>query len=259
MRFNPNTATPLYLQIKELLQAQIENGEFAVGDRLPSERELSEAYGVSRMTARQALQLLKQHGFTHRQVGKGTYVSRPQIDQELRELTSFTQDMTGRGLHPHSRVLHAETMAVDAETGGHLRLERGEEIVLIQRVRLADDKPIALETAYLPHRLCPSILERHDFSVDSLYQVLQGEYGLHLVWANQLIGARMPDATERSALELAARVPVLSLLRVTYDQEDRPIEFVRSCYHSERYQLRTVLREMNPVNAGDTYLGGRRS
>jgi len=258
MTLNPGGATPLYIQIKELLQTQIENGAFAVGDRLPSERELSEAYGVSRMTARQALQLLQQGGFTRRQVGKGTYVSRPQIDQELRELTSFTQDMSGRGLHPHSRVLHTGILAADAEVAGHLGVTPGEEIVLLQRVRLADDKPIALETAHLPHRLCPDILRRHDFAVESLYAVLQGEYGLHLVWANQLIGARMPDRAERAALGLPPRVPVLSLLRVTFDPEDRPIELVRSCYHSERYQLRTVLRELHAVNANEAGGGGRR-
>ena len=240
---NPNPGTPLYIQIKETLQAQIESGAVAVGDRLPSERELSETYGVSRMTARQALQLLQQSGFSRRQVGKGTYASRPQIDQELRELTSFTGDMASRGLQPRSRVLRAAVLQADMETAAHLQAGVGEEIVVLQRVRLADGKPVALETAHLLHRLCPDILAAHDFAVASLYQVLQDHYGLHLVWASQVIGARMPDRTERAALELPARVPVLSLLRVTYDQEDRPIEFVRSCYHSERFQLRTVLRE----------------
>ncbi len=255
MALNLNPATPLYIQIKETLQAQIESGAVAVGDRLPSERELSESYGVSRMTARQALQLLQQSGFSRRQVGKGTYASRPQIDQELRELTSFTEDMAGRGLRPRSRVLRAAILPADAETAAHLQANAGEEIVLLQRVRLAADKPVALETAHLLHRLCPGILAAHDFAVESLYHVLQEDYGLHLVWARQVIGARMPDRTERSALELAARVPVLSLLRVTFSPEDRPIEFVRSCYHSERFQLRTVLRE---PNANDNNLGGRR-
>ena len=74
--------------------------------------------------------------------------------------------------------------------------------------------------------------------------MLQEHYGLHLVWATQVIAARMPDRFEREALDLPKRVPVLSLLRVTYDAADRPIEFVRSCYHSERYQLRTTLRDL---------------
>jgi GntR family transcriptional regulator len=250
MALYPNAATPLYIQIKDTLQAQIESGALAVGDRLPSERELADAFGVSRMTARQALQLLQQNGLSRRQVGKGSYVSRPQIDQELRELTSFSQDMSGRGLHPASRVLRAELLAADIETASQLRAAPGEEIVVLQRVRLADGKAIALETAHLLHRLCPGILDHYDFAVESLYRVLQADYGLHQVWANQVIGARMPSRAERMALGLSPRTPVLSLQRVTYDQEDRPIEFVRSCYHSERFQLHTVLRELTANEAG---------
>lgn len=241
MQPNPNSATPLYIQIKELLQGQIQSGHFAVGDRLPSERELSEAYNVSRMTARQALQLLQQDGLTRRQVGKGTYVSRPEIDQELRELTSFTEDMAQRGLATHSRVLRAELQPADLDVAGQLGTAPGESTVVLQRIRFAGDKPIALETAHLLHRTCPGILGTHDFAHTSLYQVLLDDYGLHLVWASQVIGARMPERFERDALDLPKRVPVLSLLRVTYDAADRPIEFVRSCYHSERFQLRTEL------------------
>jgi GntR family transcriptional regulator len=244
MQPNPNSSTPLYIQIKDLLHSQIQSGQFAVGDRLPSERELSEIYNVSRMTARQALQLLQQDGLTQRQVGKGTYVARPQIDQELRELTSFTQDMTGRGLSPQNRVLKAELQPADPEVAGHLQTHSGEPTVVLQRIRLADGKAIALETAHLLHRTCPGILANHDFARASLYQVLQEHYGLHLVWATQVIAARMPDRFEREALDLPKRVPVLSLLRVTFDAADRPIEFVRSCYHSERYQLRTTLRDL---------------
>jgi GntR family transcriptional regulator len=244
MQPNPNSSTPLYIQIKDLLHAQIQSGQFAVGDRLPSERELSEAYNVSRMTARQALQLLEQDGLTQRQVGKGSYVARPQIDQELRELTSFTQDMAARGLRPQNRVLLAELQPADPEVADHLQARTGEPTVVLQRVRLADGKPIALETAHLLHCTCPGILANHDFARASLYRVLQDHYGLHLVWATQIIGARMPDRFERDALDLPKRVPVLSLFRVTYDETDRPIEFVRSCYNSERYQLRTTLRDL---------------
>ncbi len=245
MTLNQNASTPLYIQIKDLLQQQIQSGVYAEGDRLPSERELSERYGVSRMTARQALQLLSQSGIVHAQVGKGTYVSGTQIDQELRELNSFTQEMGRRGMQPSSRVLNATTL-IDAsnEVVEHLQINAGAEIVLLQRVRLADGEPMALETAYLNHILCPGILLGHDFAVDSLYQTLNEQYDLHLVWATQVITARISTTFERTALGLRADIPVLGFTRVTYDEQDRPIEYVRSCYHGERFQLRTVLREI---------------
>lgn len=244
MTLNPTGSTPLYIQIKELLQRQIEAGVFAVGQRLPSERELAEAHGVSRMTARHALLLLQQSGFTTTRVGKGTYVDRPQINQDLRDLTSFTQEMGGRGFQPTSRVLRAEVLPAAAEIAVQLGLSIGDEIVLLQRVRLADDKPVALETAHLRHSLCPRILAEHDFASESLYRVLTECYDVRPVWATQLIGARMPTRFEQEALGLGPRVPVLSLARLTFDQHDQPVEYVRSCYHSERYQLRTVLRDV---------------
>ena len=196
------------------------------------------------MTARHALLLLQQSGYSSTRVGKGTYVDRPQIDQDLDDLTSFTQEMGGRGLQPTSRVLRAEVLPAAAEVAAQLGLSIGEEIVLLQRVRLADDKPVALETAHLRHSLCPHLLEEHDFAQESLYRVLTECYDVRPVWATQLIGARMPNRFEREALGLPLRVPVLSLARLTFDQHDQPVEFVRSCYHSERYQLRTVLRDV---------------
>ena len=245
-----NGATPLYIQIKDRLQQQIEAGVFAVGERLPSERELSDEYHVSRMTARQALQLLQQSGLTRSQVGKGTYVSR-KIDQDLRELTSFTQEMANKGLRPTSRVLHAAVRAADAETAVRLSVPLGDEIVVLTRLRMANEKPIAIETAHLRHALCPGILAGHDFASESLYQVLQGQYGVRLVWARQVIAARMPDTSEQKTLGLRARIPVLSLVRVTFDEHDQPIEYVRSCYHGERYQLHTVLRDLGQPAADE--------
>lgn len=243
MTLEPHSATPLYIQIKDLLLQKIEAGVFAVGERLPSERELSDEYCVSRMTARQALQLLQQSGLTRTQVGKGTYVSR-RINQELRELTSFTQEMINNGLRPSSRVLHAAVHPADAEIADRLSAQLGEEIVVLTRLRLANQKPIAIETAHLRHVLCPQILSKHNFAVESLYEVLQGRYGMRLIWARQVIAARMPDAGERKELNLPVHVPVLSLARVTYSDADQSIEYVRSCYHGERYQLHTVLRDL---------------
>jgi GntR family transcriptional regulator len=117
---------------------------------------------------------------------------------------------------------------------------------------MANRKPIAIETAHLRHALCPGILTGHDFAHASLYQVLQGEYGLRLVWATQVIAARMPEPQERTTLEIGPDTPVLDLLRVTYDEFDHPIEYVRSCYHGDRYQMRTQLREIGQPSGEQT-------
>jgi GntR family transcriptional regulator len=236
------SSVPLYIQIKELLQRQIESGEYAVGARLPSERELAQRYDVSRMTARQALRALAQEGLTHSRVGKGTFVSAPKINQELLALTSFSEDMRQRGIQPSSRVLSAEVHPAGTEVAARLHVLPGTEIVVLKRVRLADRRPLALETTHLPHRLCPGLLKQHDFERDSLYEVLRREYGWTLAWADQVIETRLPEESECHALDLDEKTPILKFTRVTFNEQNQPVEFVRSVYRGDQYRLRTILR-----------------
>jgi len=233
-------STPLYTQIRDYLQARIKEGAYEVGARLPSERELAQEFEVSRMTARQALQDLIQEGLAYSRVGKGTFVSPPKID--LRALTSFSEESRQRGMTPGSRVLSTALAPADAQTTRWLQIAPGTEIVVLTRIRLANGKPLAIETAHLDHRLCPGILDRHDFANDSLYEVLRNEYGWVLVWADQIIEARQATHEESQLLEMDRHIPVLSLTRVTYDNQDRPIEFVCSVYRGDQYRLHAVLR-----------------
>ncbi len=245
MTIDRDSTVPLYLQLKEHLRQQIENGVYPPGSRLPSERELADTFQVSRMTARQAIRLLATDGFISAHVGKGTFVLKPRIDQELLLLTSFTEDIRQRGMTPRSRIIRAAIEHADQEVAAHLKISEGAEVILLSRVRLADEEPIAWEICAVNHRLCPGILDRHNFGQDSLYQVMREEYGLRLLWADQLISARMPSREERDALDLDAKTPVLSLTRVTYTDHDQPAEYVSSVYRCDRYQLRTILRYTN--------------
>ena len=242
MTLHHESPVPLYTQIKELLHKRILSGEYAVGARLPSERELAERYDVSRMTARQALRALALEGLTYSIVGKGTFVSVPKINQELRLLSGFSEDMIQRGLKPSSRVIEARQSAADEQVCSRLHLQAGATIILLKRVRLADHQPMALEATHIPVELCPDLLERFDFSRDSLYEVLRRNYGLDMVWADQLIETRLPTDTEREILGVAQRTPVLKFTRVTYNAENQPLEYVRSVYRGDQYQLRTILR-----------------
>ena len=101
---------------------------------------------------------------------------------------------------------------------------------------------MALEEACLSHQLCPGILALHDFNRESLYQVLRDDYNLRLAWASQAIEARLPSEEECEALSIKRSEPVLSLTRVTFDDADRPIEYVRSAYCGSRYQFKAILR-----------------
>jgi GntR family transcriptional regulator len=143
MPLDHESTTPLYIQLKEHLRMQIEAGVYPSGARLPSERELAQTFQMSRMTVRQALQLLAKDGFVTSHIGKGTYVRRPRIAQELRFLTSFTEDMRQRDMTPSSRVIRAALDHADEDVAEHLRVAVGAETVLLSRVRLADMLPQA--------------------------------------------------------------------------------------------------------------------
>lgn len=239
---NPGSKVPLYIQLNEYLRKQIDIGAYPIGARLPSERELAETNAVSRMTARQALQLLIQQGYADSRVGKGTFATLPKIKQELTELTGFSEEMRRRGMRPSSRVLRAEVRLASDEIAERLQLQAGSEIVVLIRTRHADETPVALEESCLNHQLCPGILALHDFNRESLYQVLRANYGLRLAWASQAIEARLPTRAECEALAIKRSEPVLSLTRVTFDDADRPIEYARSAYCGSRYQFKAILR-----------------
>ena len=147
----PDSSIPLYIQLKEMLQSAIQDGTFAPGARLPSERELAERFAVSRMTARQALQLLAREGLTYSRVGKGTYASEPKIPQELQALTSFTEEMARLGMKASSTVMKADVQRAPPDVLPRLNLRPGAEIVALVRVRRANGEPMALEHTYIDY------------------------------------------------------------------------------------------------------------
>src|SRR5262249_40781590 len=149
---------PRYHQLKEILRERVRTGEWKPGDHIPSERELGETYGISRMTARQAITELVNEGVFYREQGKGTFVTRNKITQQLMTLTGFTEDISARGQHPSTQVLSAHMDVADAETIEHLRIEPSDPIFCVQRLRLADGEPLAIEYARLSFRGCERLL-----------------------------------------------------------------------------------------------------
>jgi GntR family transcriptional regulator len=231
---------PLYLQLKDSLENQIRAGVYQKHQRLPSERELSEQFNVSRMTARHALLALVRDGAVYTRVGKGTFVAGPKIDQELQSLSGFSQDILGRGSRPSSRVLEARVAYPPPDAAAALGLVGNEQVIVLARLRRSDGIPLAVETAYLPASRMPDLL-RHDFAVESLYEVVQQDYGLQLVHAEQRIEAGLASPRELELLEMTAPAAVLRMRRLTRDASGVPVEWVLSTYRGDRYAFRTML------------------
>ena len=237
-------AGPKYDQVRGELAERIRS-QMRPGDALPSERELMEMFGISRMTVRQALAGLEADGLVYRVHGSGTYVSETAMVSKTLRLTSFSEDMRERGLRPGTQLLEAVLVPATADVAQRLTLSPGAEVAHLSRLRLADQTPMAIEEVYLPADLVPGLLDR-DLS-GSLYDVLDSAYGLRAVRARQAVRATVVDDAEAKLLEVPARSPALIVSRVTVDVRGRAVEFATTIYRGDRYAYDvTIIRESRP-------------
>jgi len=227
---------PLYYQIKTRLREAIEAGELRPGDRVPSERELTQRFQVSRMTARQALTELEAEGYLQRIQGKGTFVALPKVEQPLASLTSFTEEMRRLGMQPGAQVRSVREVAAGRMVGALLGIPETEPVVRLERLRLADGQPMALEVSHIPSRLVPGLVNR-DLSAVSLYEVLERVYHIRLVRASQSLEAVAAGAQEAEVLQVREGAPLLLLERVARDETGQAVEYVRSLYRGDRYRF----------------------
>jgi GntR family transcriptional regulator len=246
MQLNPSdiakhSAVPLYLQIRNLLLQAIKQGELQPHQQAPSEREISELTGVSRMTVRQALQSLIGDGWLYTVPGKGTFVTDgPKIVQNLQRLSGLTQLLQSQGFTPSSRVIKLAVIPAgdrEAEVFGVLP---GTPLIALTRIRLANGMPVALESTHLVQARFPG-LEEVDLSKGSLYDILQTVYGVYPRRAIQMIEADKADEMTAGLLDIAPHEPVLAMERITYNTENQPVEYVLSWYRADRSRLRVEL------------------
>lgn len=230
---------PLYYRIKQDLLMAIDEGRLKTGDRVPSERELTERYGVSRMTARHALGILEQEGFLRRVQGKGSFVAPPKLEQTLVGLTSFTEEMRRRGLTPSTEVRAVEEVRAGERVAEHLGVLPEERLFMVERLRLASGDPMALERVYLPARMVHGLPEL-DLS-GSLYEILWKYYGIRLRNAVQSLEAVLADPEEAALLHVPTGSALLALTRVSYNSAGESIEYVRSLYRADRYRFTVAL------------------
>lgn len=226
---------PLYFQLKEQIKQKILSGEYEEGDLIPSEREFSISYELSSTTIRRALNDLVQENFLERKAGKGTFVRRKKVKRDLRKVLGFTKNMTEMGLTPSTKVLSKKIVAANAFARQRLGLDKGEKVVRLERLRLADDVPMMLETRYIRTDLCPGI-EKEELS-SSLWRVFEDKYGLKPNRHSQ--GMMIATVSGHSAALLTLNDNSLTFMikGITYVQNNQPIECEESLYRSDQYEL----------------------
>ncbi len=231
---------PMYVQIEDYLKSQILQGDFVIGMAIPSERELTDTFGVSRMTVRQSITNLVNEGLLYREKGRGTYVATPKIEQPLSGLTSFTEDMLSRGMKPSNKLVSFEKMIPEIDIAQELQLAKGEEVFIVKRIRYADDKPMAIERSYLPVKLVPDL--ELDNIEGSLYSFIEKDKRLIISHASQRMEAVLVNKEDAEFLQICMPSAVLMIERISYLTNDVPIEIVRSTYRADRYKFISEIR-----------------
>jgi len=227
---------PLYAQIHEKLRRRIESDELQAGAAIPSERELAEMYKVSRMTARQAINALKSEGFVYQERGVGTFVSKRKLDVHTRNLIGFTEEMRARGLEPSTKILLSRREKAAPETAKELGLsDDDDEVFHFQRLRLADELPLAFEDGYLPAKRFP-LLDEKDLENESLYKILENDYGIVMHHAEEILEATCATKEIAKALTIKAKSALLIVHRVVFTESNLAVESVRTFYRADRYR-----------------------
>lgn len=241
-RLNKALPIPLYHQLKEVLLDMIRAGEWKPSEKIPTEDELARQYEISKTTVRLALRELETEGFVRREQGRGTFVAIPKIEQGPRDLTSFTQDMQRRGAQPSSKVLNQEVVEAKGEICERLHVREGDKLFRLRRLRLADGEPMGIQTAYIPLALCPNI-EQEQFEAQSLYRVLEERFGLVPASAQEHHWAVTLEKGEARWLKVPPGSPALSVERVTFLPDGRPMELAYSVMRGDRYTVTLHLRD----------------
>jgi GntR family transcriptional regulator len=235
--------TPVYLQIASILKNWIVSGMLQTGTLLPAERTVCEHFRVSRMTLREAYDILERDGFIERHRGRGTFVAPHRVRKQQQEMRSFTEELMARGLRASSKLLFFRRSRMSTAAHQFFGLPESEMIYEIQRLRIGDDVPLAIETVQIPCYLCPD-LEHFDLTTASLYSILEQNYGLDLIHCVEEVSAELADRTQKTLFGLRGSSAVLVIRRKTYSTNGTPVELALTVYRADQY--RAIVHAVRP-------------
>jgi GntR family transcriptional regulator len=223
----------LYLQIVDSLMAKIEAGELAPGDKLSSERDLSKQLQVSRMTVRHAMNALYVRGALHRERGRGTFIAEPKLEEPTNILFSFTESMLRKGMTPGARLLIMQRIPATRSICEELHVDLGQDVYYVNRLRLANQEPMAIEHSYFPAALFPG-LDKHDLETQSVYTILESVYSVYLAQASQSYEPTVANDGESELLQIPLGAPLMLIRRTAFDKQGRPVEHAKDLYRGDR-------------------------
>jgi GntR family transcriptional regulator len=229
---------PLYVQIRDSLRRQILDGTYQVHERLPSENDMMNVFGVSRITIRQALRDLHNEGLVFSAQGKGTFVSKPKAVQNVQRLEGFGEAMAAQGYEASARVLSIQQLKAPKAVAASLDLQPGDEVIEVKRVRYLNRSPVCIENSYFPMDI-----GRRMFSLDlsgDIFPMLENLFGIPLGGADISLDSILADDEAQQYLSIKTGEAILRVERLTHNRDGRPIDFEYLCYRGDsfKYQFR---------------------
>jgi GntR family transcriptional regulator len=246
VQLDKSVPIPLYYQLKELILSEIKEGDYKIGSMIPTENDLSDMFGISRTTVRQAITELVQEGWLYRVKSKGTFVSKPKIDQSfIQALGSFNDQISQLGRTPHTELLDFEVIEAPDYVANELKLQPNEKVIYIHRKRFADEDPIVMVKTYLPFKKCSFVLN-HDLSTESLYPVLASHDETQIYKIRRLIEAVDAEDYDIKNLNISRGKAIQKFVSVGYNLFDDPIEYSIARYRGDRNRFEVFISANSP-------------
>jgi GntR family transcriptional regulator len=231
----------LYLRAQQSVLEMIEGPGYAAGDKIPSERELSDRLGISRMTMRKAIDNLVKGGILERRSTSGTFVAVPRVERPLNhDSHSISEIIEKAGGRAGSKLLFFESAEANSRVAERLAIRPGASLIVIRRLRTVNDVPFCVETSHLPAERVPGLAAADLLENESLYALLKQRYGIAIGAGESLINVSPATALEAELLGLRPDTPAMIFRSVVRDRQGRPIEYLTSVNHPQRVVFKTV-------------------
>lgn len=239
---NKKIPIPLYYQLKTILLEYIKEHHTDLTAPIPAEVEISEHFGISRPTVRQAISELVVEGYLYRIKAKGTFISKPKITQDfLLVLDSFNNEMRKKGMTPSTKILQKEVVKCDEKVAHALDIPHGAEIIKLTRLRYADLEPIVLVITHLPYEKCPELMSR-DLENESMYEILEKESGMLISNASRSLESILAGEFEAKLLGIEKGAPIQYFESISYLEDSTPVEYSIAKYRGDRNKFSFELK-----------------
>jgi GntR family transcriptional regulator len=245
---------PYYVQVSDSIRESLRGGRWRPGEMIPPEGKLCEMFGVSRTAVRHALEQLVGEGLLHKEMGRGTFVTQPQVSLGVQELRGLFDEMAAQGRSVQTTVLYAGRVVVPPQVAPRLGVPMRSEVMLVERVRHVAGEPLVHARTYLPLPRFAALADE-DLTSVSLYAILHDRFGVRIGGGQRRVEAVTAAGTEAELLQVKPRSPLLYVTATNLDSDGAPFEYFEAWYRADRTSFEVVVSSSTASAQGLLNLG----